>query len=262
MGAEIAALALLGVAGSLHCLGMCGGFAVAVTASAGGARRRALERALCWSAGKATTYAVLGVLASDALRLAAAGGGVDPAFLRRAAAWGGGGALVAVGAVWIVHGALPHATFVPRALSARLAGGLGRVVRGARALPGRGGAFAAGLATGLLPCGLTWSALLFAARLEPAAAALGMAAFGLGTAPALVAAGLGWSALPDALRRRARPLGGAACLVLGLVTVARGGVPDGVPDPRPACCREEPASRREESAACEAQAHAGPEVAR
>lgn len=59
-GLTLAALGgplLAGLAGSPHCVGMCGGFAVA---AAGGPRGRA--SALAWSAGRLSTYAVLGAL--------------------------------------------------------------------------------------------------------------------------------------------------------------------------------------------------------
>ena len=64
-------------------------------------------------------------------------------------------------------------------------------------------AFVAGLFTGLLPCGLLYGMLAYAASrhdlLEGLAA---MTAFGLGTVPAMVAAGLGGSLLGMASRRR------------------------------------------------------------
>ena len=55
-GKALAGFLLLGLAGSLHCVGMCGGFVLAVSGRTR-AGRRALSRALVFGLGKALTYA-------------------------------------------------------------------------------------------------------------------------------------------------------------------------------------------------------------
>ena len=59
---------LLGLLGSVHCAGMCGGFALGV--AAGGPRGRALGRLGLYALGKALTYAALGLLAARAAHAA------------------------------------------------------------------------------------------------------------------------------------------------------------------------------------------------
>jgi len=185
---EIVTAALLaGLLGSLHCVGMCGGFAAVVGRSSAGPGAGRPERpgrpgrpgrrlavlnarsgAALWHAGRLTTYAVLG---------AAAG---------------------AFGSV------LPGPRWVPAALSAVLllwfAASLAGLTPG-RSIPvpalARAGAwlarqdgliwrYAFGLATGVLPCGLVYAALSMAvASAAPGVGAAAMVAFGLGTVPAL-----------------------------------------------------------------------------
>ena len=63
--------------------------------------------------------------------------------------------------------------------------------------------FALGLCWGLMPCGLIYSSLAWAATAQsPAASALMMFLFGLGTLPAMLATSLGADRLQAFLRRR------------------------------------------------------------
>lgn len=55
LGAALLAALLAGVVGSPHCMGMCGGFAMAC----GGARQ-----GVAWHLGRLTTYATLGAIAA------------------------------------------------------------------------------------------------------------------------------------------------------------------------------------------------------
>ena len=62
--AELALAFMAGLAGSIHCLGMCGGFAIA--AGAASDLRRAVGHQSAYHAGKSVTYAVLGGVAGAA----------------------------------------------------------------------------------------------------------------------------------------------------------------------------------------------------
>ena len=55
MTSLVASAAVAGLIGSVHCMGMCGGFAIAC-----GGR---LSHTLAWNVGRITTYGVLGALA-------------------------------------------------------------------------------------------------------------------------------------------------------------------------------------------------------
>lgn len=164
--ATIAGAALAGLAGSPHCVGMCGGFAAAVGQRPAGT--------VAWSAGRLTTYALLGALAgatAKALPLPTEIGLV----------------LALVMLLWFAASlaALP----LPRLpVPPRLVATGARILRRGD-LPSR---YAFGLVTGLLPCGLVYAALSLAvAAADPLVGALSMVAFGLGTVPVLAVATAG-----------------------------------------------------------------------
>ncbi len=181
---------LAGLTGSPHCVGMCGGFASAATAKGGG---------LLWHAGRLTTYGALGALAGSF-------GSVlpGPGFVGTAVA----GALLAWFALRLagVVGAAPG--FAPA--------GFIRVASRFAARSGPVAAFTFGLLSGLLPCGLVYTAMaLPVAAPSPAAGALVMVVFGLGTVPALASAraALGWLAGRGPRLRRSVA---AAVFILGM----------------------------------------------
>ena len=155
---------LAGLVGSPHCVGMCGGFAVAAGA-------RGPAGALAWTLGRLSTYAALGALAG------AAGQALPgPTWV---------GTVVAAGfLVWFaakLAGLVGDVRFRVPLLAAA-----GRRLAGRADLPGR---FAFGAVNGLLPCGLVYAALAFPVASGSAiAGAAAMVAFGLGTAPAGAAA--------------------------------------------------------------------------
>jgi sulfite exporter TauE/SafE len=179
----LAAFFLAGLAGGAgHCVGMCGPLVLWV-ASRHGADRRGAAAALPhleYHLGRGITYAALGAMAGGA------GSVVN---------WGG--ALLGVQKV----AALVAGSLVVLYATARLAGArvLERVeektatLRPVRALlrRGTGRPLVAGLALGLLPCGISWGAILLATGTGSAArGALALAVFGAGTTPALLALGL------------------------------------------------------------------------
>jgi sulfite exporter TauE/SafE len=175
---------LLGGAG--HCVGMCGplvaGFALALP------DRRATLPHLFYNMGRVTMYAALGGAFGFSGSFVSIASVIAP--YQRILMVAAGMAIVVMGLA--VGGWLPGrsriegSAFFPRAVSG--------VVRRAAEAGNPGAAFPLGLATGLLPCGLVYTALLTAARAGMEAASptggflrgfLAMAAFGAGTVPAL-----------------------------------------------------------------------------
>ena len=185
---------IAGLVGSPHCVGMCGGFAAACARPAG--------HAVAWHGGRLVTYGTLGALAG-------AFGEVLPL----------GGLAIDVLAIGLTTAfALSLGGWLPP-ITPRLPG-LQRVASAALRRGGVLGAVGLGAATGLLPCGLVYSALAVpvAAR-DPLVGAAAMVAFGLGTVPALAAATHGLRELV-ARRPAARKVLALAVLCAGVWSVA------------------------------------------
>jgi uncharacterized protein len=219
---------LAGIAGSWHCVGMCGGFACALGSDPRG-RGATLVRQLSYNLGRVTTYCFIGALTGFlAAGLCASEPGAPPtAWAQRALAIASGLLMVGIGLQLL--GWLRDRAAAP--LHAFGAPFLAPELRGLLRLPGPAAPLAFGVVNGFLPCPLVYA---FAAQAAGSGGALPgvlvMLAFGLGTFPAmLLVAALG-ARLQGAWqwRRRGVDLAGALIVALGLITVARGIVPIGV----------------------------------
>ena len=205
----------LGLLGTLHCAGMCGGFALLVRESTPAGRGRLLRHHAAYVVGKALTYGVCGLaLALVGARLA--GTEHDSVVLvRTTVAVAAGLLLIAMGLERLGLLAWPGG----RTGGGRVVAGLRRLFDLMRSLPGASGALGTGLVNGLLPCGLSLAALALASQVAPPTAFAGAFLFGIASSPALVAVGL----VPMGRRtRRAVPvLTGLALLVFGALTLWR-----------------------------------------
>jgi sulfite exporter TauE/SafE len=203
----LVAVAGSSLAGSLHCVAMCG----PLIGLQGG--KRSLRLALVHALGRLTTYATLGALAG------LVGGAVDLAghlaAVQRVAAIVAGVAIVGWGLRAIAI-----------ALGARSAGGAGGAlfrrglfqIRGRRAVQR---SYLVGVLTGLLPCGWLWAFVVAAAgTATPAMGAAMMAVFWLGTVPAMTGVlALGGSMMQQ-LRPRMPVISACVLIALGLATLA------------------------------------------
>ncbi len=194
--AFLGAMAAMGLASGLHCVGMCGGIVAAFSTG----REERWIHAAAFNAGRVTSYAVAGTAAG-------AVGGLG---------WyasGGQSALYVLANVVLVFVGLHLAGLQsPMRWLERLGAPLWRRVQpfAVRFMQIRtlGGAYRAGLAWGWLPCGLVYGALVASAFAgSPQGGAAGMAAFGLGTAPWLLAAGVAAARLRAWMSLRAVRLG-------------------------------------------------------
>lgn len=204
--AFLAAMAALGLASGLHCVGMCGGIVTAFSAQRG---KQWLDTA-AFNAGRITSYALAGAAAGA---LGALGWYAS----------GGQKALYVLANVVLVFVGLHLAGWrSPMRWLEELGAPLWRRLQplAARLIQIRtpGGAYRAGLVWGWLPCGLVYGALVASAFAgSPAGGAAGMAAFGLGTAPWLLAAGAAAARLRGWMTRRGVRLGvGGAVLAFGV----------------------------------------------
>ncbi|CAN7178945.1 sulfite exporter TauE/SafE family protein [Duganella sp. LjRoot269] len=222
---------VVGLAGSVHCIGMCGGIVGALTASAQPARRvvaivqvadSALPRVLAYNAGRIASYMTAGALAGglaggaqDMLALA----GVQLAFY-----WLASLMLVALGLylmdAWRGLAVLEQGG---RVLWRRAQPVLAPMMKALMPARRPQQAFALGLLWGWLPCGMVYSVLLTAMLSGSAGnGAAVMLAFGLGTLPMLTGLGLLGARLQSALRKKTvRVACGLLVLAFGMLGLAR-----------------------------------------
>ena len=203
------AMLALGLASSVHCVGMCGGIVAAFSMNRVIPIRedRPVTRMAAFNAGRLVTYAALGSVAGLV-------GGVLEAQVT----------LYVVANVALILAGLHLVGFGPLSRLEALAAPLWRRLN--PLLSTRSG-FLSGLLWGFLPCGLVYGALAAAAFAgSPAGSAAAMLAFGIGTLPFLVAGGL---ALARLRGRLLRSLAGGGVLAFGVYGLAHAGeVADGI----------------------------------
>jgi len=224
---------MVGLAGSVHCAGMCGGIVSAFSMAPARpfpvplVRERTMlwRRVLAYNSGRIASYAAAGALAGGV-------GGGARVLLRMAAVEAIGQWVVS--AMLVVLGLYLMDLWRALAQLERLGGHLWRRLEPLTALllpldsPVK--LVAMGAIWGWLPCGMVYSALLVALASGSAlsGAAL-MLAFGLGTLPLLLAMGVAGARLRAMLGRRSvRLAGGAVVLgfgVVGLLRAAAGAPP-------------------------------------
>jgi sulfite exporter TauE/SafE len=204
-----------GLLGSSHCVGMCGGFVLAL-----GQREPRLganfRRQLVYALGRVSTYTLGGAFAGF--------GGWQLA--RAAAPLVNAQALLLLlaGALVFLQGLATTDLWPKRPQShgpsscpgARPFGALLRSPK----LPT---VFVGGLANGLIPCGLVYAYLALAVSTGNLFLGMAtMAAFGLGTMPVMILTGCGTSLLSLASRRRLFQAAAWAVVLTGALTVYRG----------------------------------------
>lgn len=208
---------VIGLLGSTHCLGMCGGISASLSMSlpvGRGFRLRQLSMLLAFNGGRITSYVVIATLIAW-LSVSATGtwSSLGPP-LRTLAGLLLGLMGLSMGQWW---NGIRHIERVGGPVWRRLQPITGKL------LPVRTPfqALLLGTVWGWLPCGLVYSTLGWAA-LQPTvpAAALTMLFFGLGTLPSMLGTGLAATWI-QALRtnRWFRQIAGAAMVVFGLWTV-------------------------------------------
>lgn len=155
---------LIGLAGSLHCIGMCNPLVMAVSK----AGKNAIYRNLAYNAGRIFTYALLGVLISFI------GMGLSLAGMQH-------GISIVAGIAILVIGFANIRITAPSFINKKLIK-LTTVIRGKFTLR----PVFMGMVNGLIPCGMTLVALGYCVTLEsPVEGFIAMIFFGLGTMPAM-----------------------------------------------------------------------------
>lgn len=198
-----AALFLIGLLTSVHCIAMCGGLNLAQSMSGGDCRP--IQRNLLYNLGRLTSYAliggVLGFIGERAAITLKARGVIG---------------LVA-GLLMLVMGICMMGGFsIPRFAGFRLS----KHIESGLAALRKHGAFAIGVANGLMPCGPLQSMQVYAiASGGFLPGAMSMFFFCLGTIPLMLLFGTAAGVLKMNWRRRMLQVGSALLVLMGLFTV-------------------------------------------
>ena len=210
---------LIGLAGSVHCAGMCGPLALAVPGGGKTAAGFAASR-LAYNLGRVLTYSLLGLF------FGLAGQSLAMAGLQRWLSLGLGAVLLLSLVASRRWGWSTPAT----ALVGRLKGAFGCLLR-RRSLISVG---ALGLLNGLLPCGLVYVAGAGAAATgHGLSGAAYMAAFGAGTLPMMAAIGFSRKLVPVSFRWKLQKAIPVSIFLVGTLLILRGlslGIPYLSPD--------------------------------
>lgn len=207
---------LTGLAGSFHCVGMCGGVVAALSLKqCGGAFDSRLQSQLCYNLGRVCTYTLLGALAG------LAGSSLDLMALKSASFW----FLVGANLLVIMVGlstALGLEALSISTLEGKGARFLAAPLRRALSTRSPFASLPLGLLLGLIPCGLVYAPLIAAAGTGSVlSGAATMAALGAGTVPALLSFGTASSAVSGRLRSAMLRLAGLSLCLMGTVGLWR-----------------------------------------
>jgi sulfite exporter TauE/SafE len=202
-----------GLAGSLHCVGMCGVFPLAL---ATGNTGRGWVRQLFYNLGRLNTLAVIGAL-SGATGAALVARGPVPTVERALA--------IAAGLLMIVVGLETAGLLVQLTgrATALVQVAIGRLLGGVMRSPSPAAPIALGVFNAFLPCQLIYA---FAARAASTASirqgTLIMLCFGLGTVPAMLTLGVTRALAEPLLRARLSRAAALLVIAFGIETLLRG----------------------------------------
>jgi sulfite exporter TauE/SafE len=211
----------VGLLGSGHCFGMCGGIAAGLgslpeSRENGDYTKPGATSAILFNLGRIVSYALLGLVSAWILT------GVGQAL--NVPKWGMILRLVTALMIFLI-GIQFLFSWQTLAGIERLGGKVWKLILPiavrASSLPGGSGRLLLGLCWGLLPCGLVYSVLLTASAAGSAVSgAAVMLAFGIGTLPSMLGMSLAAPALATMLSDRwTRKLMGAALILLAVLSV-------------------------------------------
>jgi len=223
---DMAASFLIGLFGSLHCMGMCGPLVVAYSVSIkghGGQEKHRQVRAslfhhVGFHSGRLLTYGFLGGLAAALFSHE----GFSRLFLnlRGGITLSGGVLMVLLGATILKILPLPALVTAPLG---RPAGAWSRLILPLFRSRSPISKMVLGLATGFLPCGLSWAMIVKAATAEKIGEGfLTMLAFGVGTVPLLFMTGFSTSFVSLKVRAMGERIAGMAVIVMGCILILKG----------------------------------------
>jgi len=200
---------LIGLAGSLHCMGMCSPLVMAVSRPG----RRVIARNLQYNAGRILTYGLLGACFSFV------GKAIQLAGIQNWMSIGGGLFILFLGITGI---RIKAPSFINRSVvlfSSLLKERLCKVINQQRLFS----SVLLGMINGLLPCGMTLIALTYCITLSwPADGFLAMIASGVGTLPAMVGVASISRRLINRMKFSYRSVQTALIIISGMILIGRG----------------------------------------
>lgn len=203
---------LLGLAASLHCVGMCGPLLLALPLDAAG-KRQVLGQMAVYHTGRILTYAALGVL------FGLLGKGIAIAGFQKGLSIGAGVFMLAMAFMAWRFEQLVTALPGFGAFTQKVKSGIGQLLK----QNPNGATFSVGLLNGLLPCGMVYAALAGAIAMSGAAeGGIFMAFFGLGTLPLLLAVSVLGRSFSLTVRQKIRIAQPILLTVAGLLLLQRG----------------------------------------
>jgi sulfite exporter TauE/SafE len=228
MSIELVAPFLIGLFGSLHCLGMCGPLVTAyslylkksqspIGSFKSSSWNKGFFHHLAFHSGRILTYGILGALVGGLFKVI----GLDFYLHIRGGLLLFGGILITLSGLVFLK-VFPWPAFLTR-YSMPFRSLWDRFLHSLWQRPGSISKIAIGAACGLLPCSLTSSMLIKAAITENAAGgAMTMLAFGLGTIPALLTVGISASFLTLKIRIIGERVAALSVIALGLYLTFKG----------------------------------------
>lgn len=209
-GAAAGAAFALGLAGSLHCVGMCGPLVMALPSRKQDGKPSLILGRILYNLGRTTTYGFLGLFAGLLGRVIQLAGVQQIVSITLG--------ILLLFTVFMSSQHMP--AWVIRTFYQPIQRLLGKILKQGSPL----GLYQVGLVNGLLPCGFVYAALAAASLQGNASnAVLYMALFGLGTAPLLFVISLGGLGLQSP---RIRPILNrvipAVTCIVGVLLILRG----------------------------------------
>ncbi len=212
MGLPFYTALMIGLVGSLHCIGMCGPIAISLPLGRKGWWHRTLG-GLTYNFGRILTYGLLGAV------FGLLGRGIEMAGLQQ---W----ASILIGVAMILSVLFPALFKGKVKLEQFLFGYAGKMIGKFRklfAIQSFPSLFLIGLLNGLLPCGLVYVAVAGALNTNSVAGGIGfMIVFGLGTLPVMLAIPLLGNLFGAGFRKKYRYLLSVLVVALGILFVLRG----------------------------------------
>lgn len=223
---DLLAPLIVGFVGSLHCLGMCGPLVMAYSLYIGNSGyqspvaslwQKGLSHHAAFHLGRLITYGLLGALAAGFTHLV----GLQPllATLRPNISFLGGIVMVGFGLILLKVLPWPSLPFISSGSGSFFQRFFPPLFQSQRLIS----KVALGLATGFLPCLLSWAMIVKAATTQNLWEGFStMVSFGLGTVPVLFVTGLSASLLSLKTRLVGERVAALSVVAMGLILIFKG----------------------------------------